>query len=445
MLIWTLAIVLVLLFVGLGFLKGGIRMAVWLVALILATMLAMPLSGSIKGLMPTLGIKNPVWMTLMPPVFIFILINLVGIGLGFAAHHKVAKHYKNTRDDVDRIRWERMNRKLGASLGTVFGTIFFFLIGAVAFSGGYLTAQASPEENNPGKVQFVTSLRKDMTETGMDKAMAAIAPGTPRYYKAADILGLLYHNAALQNRLANYPGYLSVGQRPEFQEMAADKEYNELLFGKAPITAIIDHPRTQAILGNKELMDQLLAVDLDDLKIYLRTGKSPKYDETFILGRWTMEKDAIYTQLRKMNPDIKAGDLIKLKKVMEVVPQINMLATPDNKVTFKVADAVTPPAEADPNAQPAPAPDPLAERYRNPNAPTPAPAPGAAANAAPALPKGMEIPKLTGEGTWSEDFQGSYKLTLAGPDGKEMTMQATVKDDEMILNAPGLPLVFYKE
>ncbi|MGV3774989.1 MAG: hypothetical protein ACO1QB_18975 [Verrucomicrobiales bacterium] len=442
MLIWTLAIVLVLIFVGLGFLKGGIRMSVWLLGLILATMLAVPMSGSIKGLMPTLGIKNPVWAELMAPVFIFILINLVAIGLSFLAHHKVAKHFKFTRDDADRIRWERLNRRLGASMGVIFATVFFFLIGAVVYAGGYLTLQASPDENNPASVRFLNGGRKGLNETGMAPAMAAISPATPKFYKAADILGLLYHNASLQTRLANYPGLLGLGQRTEFQEMSEDKEYNEMIFGKAPPTQILDHARTQAILGNKEIMDQLMAVDMDDLKGYLRTGKSAKYDENLILGRWTLEKDAIFTQMRKANPDIRAGDLIKLRKVMDMLPPIQMLAMPDNKVLAKIAGAPAPEGEAAPAE---PVVDPMVERYRNPNAPAPGAVPPPAGASGQGLPAGMQIPNLNGEGTWSEDFTGSYKITFTMPDGKETTMQATVKDDEMILNAPGIPLVFYKE
>jgi hypothetical protein len=443
MLIWTLAIVLVLVFAGLGFLKGGIRMCVWLAGLVLAVLLAVPLGGSIRGLMPALGIKNPVWVALMPSVIMFCLINLIFFGFSFFVHHKVAKHYKNTRDDVDRLRWQRVNRRLGASLGVVFATIFFFLIGAVVYAGGYLTVQASPEEGNPSSVKFLNDARKDLAETGMDKAMASISPASPKFYKAADVLGLLYHNAPLQTRLANYPPFLSLGQRPEFQEMAGDKEYNELIFGKAPITKIIDHPRTQAILGNKELMAELMAIDLDDLKTYLRTGKSPKYDETLILGRWSMDKDSIYTLARKMKPDMNARELRTLRMLLQIFPNFSLLASPDNKVVFR---SDTPPADQPPAD--APPPDPEAARYGLAPAAPAAPAPGgpAALNAAAAeaFRAKAGIPQQA-EGTWSEEFSGSYKITFADPNGKESSVQATVREDELTLSFPELSLVFFKE
>jgi hypothetical protein len=432
---WILAIVLILIFAGIGFGQGAIRTAISLVGLIIALYVAVPLGGLLRPLMAPLGVTNPVWLTLIPPLVAFLLVYMVFSGLSFFAHHKVYLIYKYRRDDVDRIRWERANRHSGAALGVLTGSIVFLVVAGLIYAAGYLTVQISAD-NNPSTINFINSVREDMAESGFDKAAAKFEPASQTYYETADVLGLLYHNPLLQSRLATYPGLLTLGQKPEFQEIGNDKEYNDLVFGKAPVTAIIDHPRTQAILGNREIMDQLMAVDRKDLQEYLRTGKSSKFEDEEILGIWNLDKDAVLTFLRKSNPDIRARELRMLKQALDMVPLISLIATPENKVIVRGADAPAAPETTDPTI---PVEDPTMARYRTlqPTAPTttqPAqPAPAAA-----------PIPTLTGEGTWAEDG-GRYVVTVSAPDGREVKGTATIKADEMVLSMAGTSLVFYKQ
>ncbi|HTG45220.1 MAG TPA: hypothetical protein VK633_11885, partial [Verrucomicrobiae bacterium] len=339
-------------------------------------------------------------------------------------------------DDVDRIRWERMNRHIGSAIGLLTGAVLFFAISGVIYAAGYLTVQLSAE-NNPGTINFINSVRQDMAESGFDKAAAKFQPAPKIYYETADVLGLLYHNPLLQNRLASYPYFLSLGEKPEFQEMANDKEYNDLIFGKAPVTQIIDHPRTQAMLGNAELLTYLKGTDIADLKQYLHTGKSAKYESQEIIGVWTLDKDAVVTRLRKANPDIKARELRTLRAAFGAIPNISLVAMPDKKIVVKGAAA---PA-ADPAAA-APAPvDPVAARYgpqyarqQQPAAPVKAPEPEI-----PAV-----LPKFSGEGEWSDEA-GGYQVTLHDASGKEQKGNAQIKGDEMLINIAGASLVFAKQ
>ena len=432
---WILAIVLILLFAGLGFGQGAIRTAISLVGLIIAAYVAVPLGGLIRPVLSPMGVTNPVWLTLIPPLVAFLLVYIVISGLSFFAHHKVYLIYKYRRDDVDRIRWERANRHSGAALGVLTGSIVFLIVSGLIYAAGYLTVQISAD-NNPSTINFINSVREDMAESGFDKAAAKFQPAPQTYYETANVLGLLYHNPLLQSRLATYPGLLTLGQRAEFQEIGNDKEYNDLVFGKAPVTAIIDHPRTQAILGNREIMDQLKAVDRKDLEEYLRTGKSAKYEEQEILGIWNLDKDAVLTFLRKSNPDIRARELRMLKQALEMVPMISLIATPENKLIVRGANAPAAAETTDQAATPA-AEDPMA-RYRTVQ--PAAPAAAAPAQPAPAAP----IPTLAGEGTWAEEA-GRYVVTVSGPDGKEAKGTATIKADEMVLAMAGTSLVFYKQ
>jgi uncharacterized membrane protein required for colicin V production len=441
--IWILAIVLLLLFGGLGFAKGAIRTTISLVGILLGAALAIPLSGVIRPLMGPIGVVNPVWLTIVPPIVTFFLIYFVFIGISFFVHHRIYLLYKYKHDDVDRIRWERMNRHVGAGVGMLAGAILFLYVSGLIYAAGYLTVQLSAEEN-PGTVRFINSVRQDMSETGFDKAAARFQPASKLYYEGADILGLLYNNPLLQNRLAHYPYFLPLGQRSEFQEIATDKEYNDLIFGRAPVTQIIEHPRTQGILGNAEIMEYLRGTDIKDLKEYLRTGISPKYADQEVLGVWDLDKAAVLTFMRKANPDIRARELRTLRQVLEALPPVTLTVMPEGKVVVQSgAAAAAAPAEQQPAADSMEAQ--MAARYgadylqRSRGGAPQAPAAAPAATPPPNL-----IPQFSGEGSWTEEG-GGYSITLSDAGGRQVTGTAKVRADELVLTIAGANLVFYKQ
>ena len=441
MTIWILAIVLLLLFGGLGFAKGAIRTTISLVGILLGAALAVPLSGAILPIMGPIGVQNPVWLAIVPPIIVFFLIYFVFIGLSFFVHHRVYMLYKYKHDDVDRIRWERMNRSVGAGVGMLTGTLMFLYLTGLIYAAGYLTVQLSAEAN-PGTVRFINSVRQDMSDTGFDKAAARFQPANQMYYDAADILGLLYNNPLLQNRLSHYPYFLPLAQRTEFQEIATDKEYNDLIFGRAPVTQIIEHPRTQGILGNAELMAYLKGTDIKDLKQYLRTGESEKYADQEILGVWDLDKPAVLTLIRKSNPDIRARELRTLRQALEMLPPVTLTAMPEGKIVVQAGAAEAAPAEAaqpDPNSMEAQMAARYGAAYARSQIPQAAAAPAAATPPPPNL-----IPKLSGEGTWTDET-GGYQVTLSDASGKQVTGTARVRADELVLNIAGANLVFYKQ
>jgi hypothetical protein len=343
------------------------------------------------------------------------------------------------------MKWERMNHHVGVSVGVVVALIIFFALSKVAYAGGYMTAQINDDStagSNPPWVKFLTTARRDMQATGLDKSVAALDKTPAEFYEISDIIGLIYHNPKSQTPLANYPYFLSLGQRPEFQELASDKEYKELLFTKPAFGTIINHPNTQRLIGNADLVNQLKGVDLKDLEKYLKTGKS-KYDEEPILGRWILEKDAVLTFIRKTQPDLRGDQLIALKRGVDMLPPITLVNTIDNKVFVKAEGEA--PAEAAPaETTPAPAPDPNADRYRQrgPNR-QPATRPTAPPPAAAAAPT-LQVLKIAGEGEWKQGATGNYELTINDAAGKPQTLIAQIQDDELTLSKGGMALVFYK-
>jgi len=435
MTIWILAIGLMAVFATLGFFKGAIRTSISLAGVLLGVALSVPMSSVVLPLMKPMGVQNPVWLTLVPPVVVFLIVYFSFIGISFFVHHKVSLFYKYKRDDVDRIRWERVNKYAGGLVGLLTGAIYFVLVCAVIYAAGYLTVQLSAEENNPASIKFINAVRQDMAGAGLDRAAAAMDPAPKMFYDAADVLGLLYHNPLLQSRLASYPYYLGLSQRTEFQELATDKEYNDLIFGKAPVTQIIDHPRTQGLLGNAEVMTFLTGTDIPDLKEYLKTGKSPKYDSEAILGVWSIDKTSILTQIRKAKPDIRAKELQTIRGALDMIPPFSLAVTPDKKV-FVRADAPAPAVEA----APTPAPDPVADRYRQFMQPQQPATPAPVVQAPPPV-----IPLITGEGTWTSDA-GQYVMAFSAPDGKQIAATTIIRGDEMTLSVPGsASIIFYKD
>jgi hypothetical protein len=438
--IWILAIVLCAIFGAIGFFSGAIRTALLWFGVVVSCFVTGVIAPKLVALMPKVGVKHPLWIELTPYIIVFSLLALIVYGIGFAVHHKVAMIYKYQRDDYSRMKWETMNKHLGISVGLLIAVMLFFVVTRIAYVGGYLTAQVAEDKNNPFWINFLTNAREDMHSVGLDRALAALDKTSSRFYDAADVIGLIYHNPVLQGRLANYPYFLSLGQNSELQEIGGDKEYNDLLFGKSSFGAIINHANTKRILANKEIVDQVKGVDLKDLKTYLETGKSPKYDDERILGRWILDKDAVLTQVRKATPEMKANDLLALRKAMAALPDITLINTIDNKVIVKSEGGGAPAAAAAPApAQPAAAPNPYS-RLRGaqpPAQPRPAAPKPAQAEAAP-----PPVLQIAGEGEWKSAAAGDYEVTVTDTAGKQQKLAAVIHEDELTLSKGPLSLIF---
>jgi hypothetical protein len=130
--------------------------------------------------------------------------------------------------------------------------------------------------------------------------VAKFDPTPPSFYEAADVVGLVYRNPLLQSRLSGYPALLPMEERTEFQELAGDKDFIELFQRQEPITRVLNHPRVQALAKNSDIVQEIARLDLRDLRQYLETGISPKYEEEKILGRWRLDLNATLADLKKV-------------------------------------------------------------------------------------------------------------------------------------------------
>ncbi len=492
MTIWIMAVLLFALFGALGYAKGAIRMIFPLMGLALGTFLAVPLGPLVKPVVPLVGLKNPIWSILLPPVIVFFLIAIIFIVIGFIVHWKVGLYYKYRTDDYHRLAWERLNKRLGISIGLIAGSAYTILLGLVIYILGYLTVQVSAGENETGLAKNLNQARSDLHSSGLEKTVAAFDPTPENYYLASDILGLVYHNPLLHNRLSTYPPFLSLAERQQFQDIAADTEFQNMLATQTAVGQIINHPKTQAILNDQEIVQQLQQTNLKDLLEYLKTGESPKFADIRILGRWQLEPYATLLQEKKRRSRLTTAEMKLLKQQLEFVKSYTLVVTPDNNVKLKGPDVMPliqkylgelkasvegPAKRAAPVARaPAPTPAPVrptapsaasqqaAQRYGNrpgaPPAPPAATAAAAAPTAAPAAPPSpaaiaAEIAKLPtvvlAEGTWKGE-NDKYQLTLTAQAGgfrfdtgkKSATVEASIKDGWLYLAEENETMVMEK-
>jgi uncharacterized membrane protein required for colicin V production len=461
MLLWLIIIALFVILGVTSYYKGAIRALVTLVGTLLACFLALPLGPLLKPLVPKVGLTHPFWAVLLPPVVVFFLITLVFVGLSFLVHYRVMLHYKYATDDYTRLRFERLNQRLGLVVGLAGGAIYSILVGLVIYILGYPLVQVT-DENSPALQRFLSSVRKDIATSGLDRTLAALDPMPENYYLACDLVGLVYQNfAPLQQRLANYPAFLTWSERPEFKEIATDTALLNLLQTRGPVLELINHPKIVALLQNPELTAELQTLSLKDLYQYLRTGKSAKYDEEKILGWWQVDPRSSFNLARRKNPNMPPKQMAELKQLLQVwIPQLQLMAAPDKSLLLRaeltdqarqIVEQLRAAAEAARQAQQQAAgvaqlPPGYAERYglmrRGPGAP--AGEEGAAQPAQPTEPA-TPVGNFSGKGTWEREGSSlRYKVSYQNERGQEIRGNAVIDQEEMTLTAGGYNLVFVR-
>lgn len=471
MLTWLIVIAIFGLCGLTGYYRGAVRTGISFIGVCFAAFLASPLAPVLRPLVPKLGVTNQLWWYALPPVAAFVLVVLIFMIIGFPVHHKVAMYYKYRTDDHTRIRWERLNQRLGLCIGLLEAGVYSLMLGLVFYVVGYPAVQTTSDDS-PVWQRLIASVRKELQVNGLDKTLASLDPMKENYYLASDLIGLLYQNPVLLDRLLNYPAFLALSERDEIKDLVSDVEFLNAWQTKAPILNLINHPKVQGLINNAEIANEVTQVDLKDLIQYLGTGRSAKYDEEKILGRWTLDVSATFTLARKENPDMSAQDMAKLKTLVGTfLAKTTLMATPDNKFRVKVelteqanrlieaARAAAAAAQAAAQAaagETAPTPpmgmDPrIAERYfgrgRGPRGAQPQqeqPRPQAVPTDLPGIPQFA----LAGEGTWERD--GSrYKLTLTDDKNQRHTGVCTADEDRLVAKlekiAPNLQtLVFIR-
>ena len=423
MTIWLLAVFLFAVVGSSGYQQGALRMLITFFGAIVAAFLAVPLAPYVRPLVPMIGLDNPLWVVVLPPMIVFIAISIAVTSFAQFIHLKFSVLFKYKRKESEYFRWERMNSRVGIAIGLLTSMLYLILIGALVNSTGYLTAQVESKGENPFWLKTVNRMRADVHATGLVRFSAAINPLPPEFFDAADLIGLVFHNPELLNRTLDYPALLPLAENKELQSLLTDPQLLQLSSNQASVVEYVQFPKTQGILTNAAMMDQLRQqfdpVDSKDLLEFLKTGKSAKYDGETLLGRWQIDVNGTVSQYRKANPGASVQDTARLRAyVARQLSDLALAATPDNKLTLKGV---------------------------RPNVPAFAPVitskgiipaivgPGAT----------NTLPKVILQGTWAK-AAGKYQVKFQGDKG-ERSGDATVEGTKLTIVFNRDPLVFERD
>ena len=337
MILWLIALFILACVVIVGYYQGALRVGFSLVGLLVAAVLASPVGALLGKVLPMVGFKNPLTIAFLSPALAFVLVSVLFKGVGAVVHKKAEAWYKYKASDTHRLLWERLNSRVGAPLGLVNGIIYVFAICTFLHALGYLSLQVE-SENDSWLTRVANRLSADVQATGMGKAVAAFMPKSEIYYDAADVVADIYHTPLLQNRLANYPPLLLVGEREDFKPLSDPGFQGDWIKGALTFGGFVNHEKIKPLVENRDIVTNVLAIlggDLKDLKTYLQTGKSPKYDEEKILGRWAFDFRASLNLARRKTPNMGSAEIRRLKTGLTALAKATLVATVDNKAILK--------------------------------------------------------------------------------------------------------------
>ncbi len=403
MTIWLLAILLLAALAALGFRQGAIRVLLSFFGIVMGGLLAAPLGHLIKPLLSLAGMKHPVWLALLPPAIGFLIVLTIFKIAGAVLSQKLELRFKYKSSELRLAMWERLNHRLGLCLGLFNGAAYLVLLSVSIYLLSYWTVQMSSGENDPKSVRLVNALGEDLQRTGMNRVAVSVNRAPTTFFQAADIVGLIYKNPLLQARLSRYPALLTLAERPEFQDLANDKDFTELQLKQAPIIDIINYPKVQAIIKSPQTVkavEDTLLPNLPDLRMFLETGKSQTYTET-ILGRWDFDVLGTMILVRKTRPNLTAPEVAKYRAAFSAeFTRAVFVAAPGNVAVLKNYPHVTP-----------------------------------------GRPPTIELQNCQGQ--WNGD-NGTYTVTLS-IEGKDQQFSGEIKGDRLGLRSQDLNFGFVRE
>jgi uncharacterized membrane protein required for colicin V production len=316
MTIWILVSVMLLSLAALGYRQGAIRVSFSLIGIIVAALLAGPLAKYVKPMLPHVGIHDPTIIWLVSPLIVFWILLIPFKSAGFFVHRKVEVHFKYKEDNIQLIRWTRLNARLGLGLGLVNGLAYLVLMSFIIFDFSYWTAQVATSDDEGRLVKLLNRMGRDSETTGFAQIARAIDPMPDSYFKDADLAGLLYQNPQLRDRLADYPLFISLTERDDFKQLGQNTEFQNAWKQRAPIRQLLGNDQFKSLWNNQETANLVMGIvtdNFDDLCAYLQTGQSAKYGSEKITGRWGFNIAATTSRLLETRPVISSREMRTLR------------------------------------------------------------------------------------------------------------------------------------
>lgn len=338
MFVWIIALLLFASSGIVGFYQGAVRMAISTIGLFVAAMLAMPLSGLFGLLLKVFGMEHPVAIGFLAPFIAFVLV-LAGFKCaGMATHKKVDGYLKYKASETVQLLFARMNSRVGILVGLCNAFIYFILISVLIYTVGYFSRQVIVSEKDTFVWRVLTGLAKDLQISGVDKAVAGYVPAKENYFDGADVLALIFRNPTIQDRLSDYPPFLLYSEDGRFKSLGGDKKFQEEWIKGPSLTEFTANEPIKRLIDDVPFFTNTVATlggDFKDLKTYLETGKSPKYDEEKILGRWTFNFSQSFNANRRKKPNMTRQEQANLRALLGQRRDTTIIATPNHKLLLK--------------------------------------------------------------------------------------------------------------
>jgi len=339
MILWIVALLLVGLVGMVGYYQGAIRAAASFIGLIAGAVLAVPLGNLIAPVLKIFGLKHPIVLAFIGPLVVFIIILGAFKIAGHVIHRKVDNHYKYKGSDTMRLLFERLNQRLGICMGVVNALVYVLLIANVFYVLGYFTVQVASSPKDPFTMKLVNNIANDIKSTSLHKAVGPFLFAKENYFDAVDAAGDIFHNPVVQSRLASYPPFLPVADRKEFKDLGNDTKFQEFWLTGPDYESFKNHPKVAPLLDNVELYTNVTAQlkgDYKDLKIWLETGKTDKFGDEKIIGRWEFDPGASMAHARKAKPNITLAEIRLLRRTFMGLSNANFVAFLDNTARLRL-------------------------------------------------------------------------------------------------------------
>jgi hypothetical protein len=232
-----------------------------------------------------------------------------------------------------------MNARIGICLGVVNAFVYLVLISVVAYTLGYFTTQVAKPDNDGFALRMLNHLNNNLRDTGFVRAAAHFSPAGGFYYDACDLLGDIFANPLRQGKLSSYPPFLPLTERDEFKKLG-EMEFQKFWQGRPSLGEAWNDEQLKPLITDGELYTNVVAMlegDLKDLTGYFETGRSPKYEEDKILGRWKFDSALSYSYTKRNKPEMTLNEMRRIRTLLAGLKDTTFLATVDKKAVLRIA------------------------------------------------------------------------------------------------------------